>query len=117
VGEGLSPVSVAANARRLEPRGVEGAEHLVLVHITHRLDAFEARRPDGLEFFEHAPLVADGGVHDRLLDLSLLLASDPESGSWKKSGAGQACTRSGNELAAIDAVFHDAISDSKDGVG
>src|SRR5438270_6738990 len=67
------PMGGAADAGRLQTSCVESLEDLVLLHVAHRFDAFEAGGFDGLELVHHRGGIGDGGVHFRFFERIALI--------------------------------------------
>ena len=58
VRERQAPVRVAADAGGLEPGVLEGLDHLVLVHVAHRLDPLDLHLIELLDEGEHGVQLA-----------------------------------------------------------
>ena len=96
----------ATGAGGFESRGLEGFHDLVLIHVAHGLNAFEARLLDRPEFLEHGTFDSDGRIHDCLLDAALAGRVVRGHTGGIECDDGQYAAARLKEFAAVEIGFH-----------
>ena len=97
----------SADAGNGQAGGVARAQHFVLVHVAHHLDALEAGFLDGLHLLQHGAFDAHRAPHDALLDGALRgggFGLSSSSAAKRARGQGRQRQRAGAGLQEFTAI-------------